>query len=100
MLNKKEIEDLLKPFLYEEHGFTMMDFEGTRSDYKVPMVFLKITPQGNLKLREVTGYAQGGMPDKFRNRVAKQRERNGEHYWFIEDGTGSMILKPERRLPS
>lgn len=97
-MNQAEAMNIVKPHLYKKNNNTMINFEGTRSDYTVPMIFQGVTPSGNLRVREVTGTKEGGIPDKFRNRVAQLRKKTATsgHYWWIEDGTGSLIFKPNQ----
>ena len=93
MLSRKEVQNLIEPHLYKSKGYTYINFKGTYSDYKVPMIFVGVTASGHIRVKDVTGTKEGGIPSSFRNRVAKQRHRESGYYWWIEDGTGSLIFK-------
>lgn len=93
-MNKKEAESIVLPHVYEKDNLKMIKFQGTRGDYTSELVFVGVTPTGNIRAKEIVGHAQGGIPDRFRNRIAKLRTRDSKYYWWIEDGTGSLIFKP------
>jgi hypothetical protein len=94
---------IINPLLYKENGFAMLDFQGSRSDYKHSVIFHNVTESGNIKVSEVIGHAEGGIPNKFRKRIAQLNystitqpnyTSDADYmYWWIEDGTGSVILR-------
>lgn len=94
MLNKKQVQETIKPHLYSRNGLTMIDFQSVRMDFKVPVIFVAVTQAGHIRVKDIVSTKADGIPDKFRNRVAKQRHRDSGYYWWIEDGTGSLIFKP------
>lgn len=95
-----QLKKLIKEMEYKENGLSKIDFHGTRSDYQVDMLLGNLTPKGNLKVREITGTKQGGIPSSFRNRIAQlNTDYDGEPYWFINDGTGSLVLKKKYFKP-
>ena len=87
----KKVFELIKGKIYQKGNTKRIDFFGTRADYKVSMIFYSITSSGNIKVGDIVG-ERGGMPSNVRNRIAQLRYRNNMPYWWIEDGTGSLIL--------
>lgn len=96
------VKNVIQRVTYSHKGMNWIDFHGTRGDYQVPMQLRKITPKGHLKLTEYTGTLAGGIPSNPRGRMAKLHLDQNEPYWFISDGTGSLVLreryfKPDRK---
>jgi hypothetical protein len=86
--------------VYKKNGREWIDFNGTRGDYKSELLFMGTTDAGNLKVGEVNGWVDG-KPCNIKRRLAKlRREESHERkiYWYIEDGTGSLILRPRQEV--
>jgi hypothetical protein len=85
-----EVWKLINPYLYKKGDYTMIDFEGTHSDYKMHMIFYNVTKSGNIAVGDVYATREGGIPSGIRRRIA---QRIHPDTWFISDGTGSLVFK-------
>lgn len=86
---QKMVSEMVEPLLYKHDGRTMINFEGTRSDYITPLVFLGVTASGNVKVGHI--YLRSPEGIKYNKRLAKLRKSDDRNYLWIEDGTGSLV---------
>ena len=90
---QETIESLLQPYIYTKYGYKMFNMNGTRSDYKVEMIYKNVTPSGNVNVIIPNSFGPDGIGDFEKRRAMLRYDMNGSPYLFIEDGTGSLVLR-------
>lgn len=86
-MNKKETEQLIAPHIFNYRGYRAIAMENAGLDFKQTLIFLGVTPSGNVKLGEI--YQEGPDGIKFRNKIAKVRMIGGDKTLALGSGRGT-----------
>lgn len=86
-MEKKEVEELIKPHIFKYKGKDAIAMESGRLDFKATFIYLGVTPSGNVRLGKIYQEGQDGV--KYIGKTAKVRIIGDKKTLALGSGKGT-----------